>query len=107
MDFDLEHTERPKDMSFLKHMIAGSLAGVAEHCLVYPVDTVKTYMQAAHSTQTGSFFSKPRGFLSTLKWVYVNEGFRSLFKGMPVLASGCVPADALYFGTYELSKHYL
>ena len=43
-EFDLEHNERPEGMSFLKHMIAGSLAGVAEHCLVYPVDTIKTYM---------------------------------------------------------------
>lgn len=30
---------------FLHHCIAGSLAGVAEHTLVYPLDTVRTHIQ--------------------------------------------------------------
>lgn len=36
----------------LQHMIAGALAGIGEHVAMYPVDTVKTRMQAlAHPGQ--------------------------------------------------------
>lgn len=34
---------------FINHCIAGSLAGVTEHTLLYPVDTIKTHMQACCS----------------------------------------------------------
>ena len=30
-----------------RYMIAGALAGIAEHCVMFPVDTVKTRMQIA------------------------------------------------------------
>lgn len=35
-----------------QHMVAGALAGIGEHVAMYPVDTVKTRMQAlAHPGQ--------------------------------------------------------
>lgn len=37
--FDWE--QNVHNLPFLRHMIAGSIAGVAEHCLMFPVDTVK------------------------------------------------------------------
>jgi solute carrier family 25 iron transporter 28/37 len=45
-DLDLEWEEWDGRSPFLHHCIAGSVAGVAEHVLLYPVDTVKTHMQA-------------------------------------------------------------
>eukprot|EP00197_Chlamydomonas_leiostraca_P011466 CAMPEP_0202870806 /NCGR_PEP_ID=MMETSP1391-20130828/16831_1 /ASSEMBLY_ACC=CAM_ASM_000867 /TAXON_ID=1034604 /ORGANISM="Chlamydomonas leiostraca, Strain SAG 11-49" /LENGTH=69 /DNA_ID=CAMNT_0049551451 /DNA_START=217 /DNA_END=422 /DNA_ORIENTATION=- len=33
-------------LSFLSHMVAGSMAGMVEHIAMYPVDTIKTRMQA-------------------------------------------------------------
>lgn len=37
---------------FLQHMIAGALAGMGEHVVMFPVDTIKTRMQAlAHPGQ--------------------------------------------------------
>jgi len=47
---DLEWEEWDGKSPFLHHCIAGSIAGVAEHTLLYPVDTVKTHMQAYCST---------------------------------------------------------
>lgn len=43
---DLEWEEWDGKSPFLHHCIAGSIAGVAEHTLLYPVDTIKTHMQA-------------------------------------------------------------
>jgi solute carrier family 25 iron transporter 28/37 len=44
---DLEWEEWNKnELPFTHHCIAGSIAGVSEHVLLYPIDTVKTHMQS-------------------------------------------------------------
>jgi solute carrier family 25 iron transporter 28/37 len=43
----LEFEEWDGKSPFWHHCLAGSLAGVAEHVLVYPLDTVKTHIQCA------------------------------------------------------------
>ena len=42
--------------------------------------------------------------IETAKKLYKNEGFLKFWRGASVLASGCIPAHALYFSVYELSK---
>lgn len=44
-DFDDDWEEWDGKSPFWHHCIAGSLAGVAEHGLVYPLDTVRTHIQ--------------------------------------------------------------
>lgn len=36
---------RPDQGSFGAHMVAGSLAGIVEHTVMFPVDTLKTHVQ--------------------------------------------------------------
>lgn len=43
--FDEEWEEWDGNSPFWHHCIAGSLAGVAEHTVVYPLDTVRTHIQ--------------------------------------------------------------
>lgn len=43
---DLEWEEWDGSSPFIHHCIAGGIAGVAEHTLLYPVDTIKTHMQS-------------------------------------------------------------
>jgi hypothetical protein len=43
---ELEWEEWDGQTPFWTHCVAGGLAGVAEHTLLYPVDTVKTHMQS-------------------------------------------------------------
>ena len=45
-DIELEWEEWDGKSPFIHHCIAGSIAGVAEHTLLYPIDTVKTHMQS-------------------------------------------------------------
>src|SRR5690554_3896369 len=43
---DLEWEEwDPSQTTFIQHMIAGSIAGLAEHTCMFPVDTLKTHIQ--------------------------------------------------------------
>ena len=46
-DDPLEFEEWDGKTPFWHHCLAGSFAGVAEHVLVYPLDTVKTHIQCA------------------------------------------------------------
>ena len=43
-DLDWEEWD-PNENSFVNHMIAGSIAGLAEHVMMFPIDTVKTHIQ--------------------------------------------------------------
>ena len=43
---DLEWEEwDPTKTTFIQHMIAGSIAGLAEHACMFPIDTLKTHIQ--------------------------------------------------------------
>jgi len=80
-----------------KHMIAGSCAGVMEHLGMYPVDTVKTHIQAS---------GRNLSFSKTARILYKDEGLIRFWKGAPMMAMGCVPAHASYFLSYERLKLY-
>jgi solute carrier family 25 iron transporter 28/37 len=41
MDGDTDEYESLPSGSVLTHMIAGAIAGTAEHCVMYPLDSVK------------------------------------------------------------------
>lgn len=45
-DLDWEEWDSTGGLSFTHHCLAGSFAGVAEHTLLYPLDTVKTCWQS-------------------------------------------------------------
>jgi solute carrier family 25 iron transporter 28/37 len=76
---------RPEEFSFIKHMFAGSMAGVMEHCGMFPFDTIKTHMQVQ---------KKKLGFFKTFRSLYNEYGLLRFYKGANVIASGCIPAHA-------------
>lgn len=86
---------RPEEFSFLKHMIAGSWAGVMEHWGMFPFDTIKTHIQAS---------TNKMGIFSTTAKLYKENGILRFYKGVNVIASGWIPAHACYFSTYEIAK---
>lgn len=96
MDVDIE-----EEMGLsLAHFIAGALAGTAEHCGMYPIDTIKTHFQAT---------TKKRVKLSeiTKDIVYRGGGFKGFFSGMTAVIMGAAPAHAIYFASWEFFKRQL
>ncbi|XP_039442305.1 mitoferrin [Culex pipiens pallens] len=84
--------------SVTTNMTAGAIAGVMEHCVMYPLDSVKTRMQSlthmhAHDT-----------IVSTMRDMVRTEGLGRPFRGVMAVVAGAGPAHALYFGAYEYSK---
>eukprot|EP00184_Porphyridium_aerugineum_P006018 CAMPEP_0184695942 /NCGR_PEP_ID=MMETSP0313-20130426/3399_1 /TAXON_ID=2792 /ORGANISM="Porphyridium aerugineum, Strain SAG 1380-2" /LENGTH=393 /DNA_ID=CAMNT_0027154471 /DNA_START=99 /DNA_END=1280 /DNA_ORIENTATION=- len=113
--FDAEDDE---SFTFLEHMAAGALAGMAEHIFMYPVDTIKTRMQVYSSATTGlnslsdmthvkptQVIRHPKNSMTyVLGQVLKEEGFRGLWRGVGAVAVSAGPAHAVYFSMYEAMK---
>ena len=83
---------------FWQHCLAGSVAGVVEHLLMYPVDTLKTHVQTAGTAEeTGMIRLLKRHLQSSADMV-------KLWRGAQAMAMGCIPAHAAQFSSYEAVK---
>jgi len=75
----------PSVLSFLG---GGAVAGLVVDLTLYPVDTVKTRMQA------------PGGFSAA-------RGFRGIYRGISSVIVGSAPGAATFFTVYETAKYQL
>ncbi|KAL7066918.1 putative carrier protein [Cryptosporidium serpentis] len=84
------------DIPFWKHAIAGSAAGVVEHTSIFPLDTIKTILQADHLKKRSAIYD-------AVNYIKL-RGVSSLFRGFKAAIIGNVPAHAAMFSTYELCR---
>ncbi|OLL22521.1 putative mitochondrial carrier protein PET8 [Neolecta irregularis DAH-3] len=73
---------------FLTSLVAGAMAGTAVDLLLFPLDTIKTRLQAQE------------GFMKC-------GGWQGMYKGVGSVVAGSAPGAALFFATYECGKKYL
>eukprot|EP00397_Hematodinium_sp_SG-2012_P034810 GEMP01037372.1.p1 GENE.GEMP01037372.1~~GEMP01037372.1.p1 ORF type:complete len:269 (+),score=52.01 GEMP01037372.1:95-901(+) len=74
-----------EDTPFSMALLAGGCAGTSVDVALFPIDTVKTRLQA------------PEGFLKS-------GGFRGIYSGLSIAAIGSAPSAALFFSAYEGMK---
>ncbi|KAH7885520.1 mitochondrial carrier domain-containing protein [Phlebopus sp. FC_14] len=74
--------------AFIQSLIAGGAAGTAVDLLFFPIDTIKTRLQAE------------QGFVKA-------GGFRGIYKGVGSVVVGSAPGAAMFFSTYETMKQTL
>ncbi|XP_076643927.1 mitoferrin-1 isoform X1 [Halictus rubicundus] len=86
--------------SMVVHMTAGAFAGIMEHCVMYPLDSVKTRMQALTPGLGGG-----GGVGEVLTRMVRQEGILRPIRGMSAMVVGAGPAHALYFSCYEFLKN--
>ncbi|XP_066999008.1 mitoferrin-1 [Anabrus simplex] len=101
MDIDEYETLPTKNVTV--HMTAGAVAGVMEHCVMYPLDSVKTRMQNLSPSPNAVY----RGVGEALFRMVKHEGVLRPVRGMSAVVMGAGPAHALYFSCYEFSKDFL
>ena len=82
----------PARGAFWQHAVAGSVAGVAEHSLMFPIDTMKTHMQVRSASP------------ATIFELVAACGVPRLWRGVQTMFAGCIPAHAAYFSIYETFK---
>ena len=86
---DLEWEEwKPTEISFRRHMLAGSVAGLAEHITMFPVDTIKTHVQCQ---RCGS--NSPMQTWNCASRIIGNNGLFSLWRGVSAMFAGCIPGQ--------------
>ena len=95
---DTNHHQSKKTLparTLLGLTVSGVCAGVFVETLFYPLDTIKTRLQAARGGGGGG----GGGGNANL--------FKGVFNGLSNNIAGCVPATALFFLAYEPTKRYL
>ncbi|XP_053548516.1 mitoferrin-2 [Bombina bombina] len=102
-DKDPEYETLPEGSTVTTHMLAGAVAGIMEHCLMYPIDCVKTRMQSLQPDPAARY----RNVMEALGKIIRTEGLWRPMRGMNVTATGAGPAHALYFACYEKLKKTL
>ncbi|EDW14539.1 mitoferrin [Drosophila mojavensis] len=83
------------------NMTAGALAGVLEHVVMYPLDSVKTRMQSLTSP------TAHLNIMATLRNMISREGLMRPVRGASAVVLGAGPAHSLYFAVYEMTKESL
>ncbi|KAI7876208.1 mitochondrial carrier [Lichtheimia hyalospora FSU 10163] len=96
MSEEYDYESLGSNSSMAQNALAGAFAGAAEHCAMYPVDSIKTRMQVISNTRPAPT---------------VYPGFkaasRNLWRGVNSVLLGAGPAHALHFATYEYVKEKL
>jgi len=90
-------------LNYMGHMVAGSIAGMSEHAIMYPADTIKTRMQVTasrHQPQYG-------GVYNALSLILKNEGVFGIYRGVGAVLLGAIPGHAMHFAVYEAAKQRL
>uniref|UniRef100_A0A8C3WW56 Mitoferrin-1 n=1 Tax=Catagonus wagneri TaxID=51154 RepID=A0A8C3WW56_9CETA len=98
-----DYENLPTSASLSTHMTAGAMAGILEHSVMYPVDSVKTRMQSLNPDPKAHYTS----VYGALKKIIRTEGFWRPLRGLNVMIMGAGPAHALYFACYENMKRTL
>lgn len=101
MDDDEDPYESiPGSRNTLVYMSAGAAAGVLEHCIMYPVDVVRTRMQSIRPQVAH------QSFWTSVAQLIRTEKFKT-FRGMAAVVTGAGPAHALYYSCYENLKQII
>lgn len=103
MDDDDPYESLPPETPVIHHMMAGSIAGVAEHCIMYPVDVVKTRMMCIKENPETQY----KSITGALRKIIRQEGWSRPVRGVSAVFVGAGPAHAMYFAGYEKIKREL
>lgn len=97
---EIEYEGLSSDAGFAVNMAAGALAGITEHAVMYPVDSIKTRMQVFATNQAAIY----SGVGNAFSRIASTEGLRTLWRGVNSVILGAGPAHAVHFGMYEAVK---
>ncbi|GER37938.1 mitochondrial substrate carrier family protein [Striga asiatica] len=97
------HPKTHDGLEFWQFMVAGSIAGSIEHMAMFPVDTLKTRVQAISPSPKTPLLNLRQSLSSIMKL----QGLSGLYRGITAMGLGAGPAHAIYFSVYESSKKFL
>lgn len=99
---EIDYESLPEGATLAAHLMAGAFAGIMEHTLIFPIDSIKTRMQIV---APGAPVSK--SIVAAIQAILATEGARSLWRGVSLVVLGAGPAHAVYFSVFEATKSFL
>ncbi|KAG6854524.1 hypothetical protein C0991_005436 [Blastosporella zonata] len=97
---EIDYEALPANAGFAVNMLAGALAGISEHAVMFPVDSIKTRMQVFATSPVAVYSGVGNAFTR----ISSTEGMRALWRGVSSVVLGAGPAHAVHFGTLEAVK---
>lgn len=91
-----------EELGVARLMVAGSLAGLFQTAITYPLDFVRTRLSLNDSKHGVRY----RGILDCFGSVVRSEGFLALYKGFAMTIYSATPYVALQMTFYDLLKRY-
>ncbi|XBW35050.1 hypothetical protein QEN19_000614 [Hanseniaspora menglaensis] len=103
---EIDYESLPSSAPLTHQLAAGAFAGIMEHSIMFPLDAVKTRMQAISNVNGSSSVLKnsSSSLIKTISTIATQEGSMALWKGVQSMVMGAGPAHAVYFATYEAMK---
>eukprot|EP01120_Amphizonella_sp_Union-15-10_P006712 TRINITY_DN21_c0_g1_i1.p1 TRINITY_DN21_c0_g1~~TRINITY_DN21_c0_g1_i1.p1 ORF type:complete len:301 (+),score=48.24 TRINITY_DN21_c0_g1_i1:94-996(+) len=96
--------QRVEDLEFWKLLAAGGFAGISYWGFAYPLDVVKSTIQADSANPQ---HKKYKGIIDTTRTIYKEKGVQGFFKGYTPCIVRSVPANAVCFFGYEIAKNFM
>jgi len=87
-----------------QYFLCGAFVGLSVSFVEGPVDLLKSQLQ---SQGVGGAKSRYTGFVDCAKQIVTNHGVRGVYQGLQATLIRDIPANALYFGTYEVARRAL
>jgi solute carrier family 25 iron transporter 28/37 len=97
---DPDYESLPSNAGLGVNMLAGALAGISEHAVMFPIDSIKTRMQVFATSPVAVYSGVGNAFTR----ISSTEGLRALWRGVSSVILGAGPAHAVHFGTLEAVK---
>lgn len=101
---EIDYEALPDNASVASHLAAGAFAGIMEHTVMFPLDSLKTRMQMVGTGQAVPLLSL---IIQSIRKISLAEGARLLWRGVSLVVMGAGPAHAVYFSVFEALKTYL
>jgi solute carrier family 25 thiamine pyrophosphate transporter 19 len=92
------------------HAKAGVIASVMSKTAIFPLDLVRKRIQLQGPTSGRYIYgdrTEYKSALGALRTIVRAEGFRGLFKGLPISLIKAAPASAVTVWTYERTLNFL
>lgn len=99
---EIDYEALPPDASLTAHLTAGAFAGIMEHTVMFPIDSLKTRMQIISSNPKAS-----GSLINSISKITSSEGAYALWRGVSSVVLGAGPAHAIYFSVFESTKTLL
>jgi len=80
--------------------LAGTMVGFTVSFVESPVDFFKSQLQVQYGTGTPKY----NGFLDCARKIISNHGIRGMYQGLSATFIRDIPANAVYFGSYEIAR---